>query len=178
MAAVGSYVRHHVYVEVLDDYLWVAEDRAGELYFPLRATCTALDLDSTTALETIKADSRLAPGLFPIRLPTPTRGEREQQCLRSDEYTWWLALLDPRRFRPQRRELIEERQRVLMRLAKEIMLARSQLRRIPHRNADDAQPIAMAGNLRGDAHCPHCGGPVLVTYDGVGWRLHAGVETK
>lgn len=52
MPATGQYVRHHVYVDVLEDYLWVAEDRDGELYFPLRASCTVLELDSTTALET------------------------------------------------------------------------------------------------------------------------------
>ena len=116
MDTADNYIRHRVYVDVLATDLWVAEDQVGELYFPIRATCGSLELDSTTALETIKADSRLFPGLRAIRLPTPPRGEREVQCLRSDEYTWWLALIDPRRFKPDRRTLLEERQRVLMRL--------------------------------------------------------------
>jgi hypothetical protein len=47
------------------------------------------------------------------------------QCLQSDEYTWWLALIDPRRFKVERQSLLEQRQRVLMRLAKEIMLKRA-----------------------------------------------------
>jgi hypothetical protein len=126
-----TYIRHRVYVDVIASELWVAEDAIGELYFPIRSTCAALELDSTTALETIKVDSRLVPGLRGIRLPTPPRGEREVQCLRSDEYTWWLALIDPRRFKPERRSLLEERQRVLMRLAKEIMLKRTELRMLP-----------------------------------------------
>jgi hypothetical protein len=178
MATTGGYIRHHVYVDVLADYLWVAEDRDGELYLPVRATCTALDLESRVALETIKADSRLAPGLRGIRLPTPPKGEHEVQCLRSDEYTWWLVLVDPRRFKPERRPLLEERQRVLMRLAKEIMLKRTELRMLPQRHGAAPQAFTMKGDLQGDAHCPYCDGPVLVTYDGVGWHLHAAVEVK
>src|SRR5215469_15860598 len=131
MSKLNVYVRHRVYVDVIASELWVAEDAEGELYVPVRQTCSSLDLDSTTSLETIKADSRLAPGLRSIRLPTPPKGEREVQCLRSDEYTWWLALIDPRRFKPDRRPLLEARQRVLMRLAKEIMLKRTELRMLP-----------------------------------------------
>src|SRR5690242_20015144 len=153
MVTKDNYVRHRVYVDVLASELWVAEDIDGELYFPIRATCASLDLDSTTALETIKADSRLSPGLHGIRLPTPPKGEREVQCLRSDEYTWWLALIDPRRFKPERRSLLEERQRVLMRLAKEIMLRRAELHMLPIRQVGPSQNIDSHGRLEGDFRC-------------------------
>jgi P22_AR N-terminal domain len=152
-----TFVRHRVYVDVIANELWVAEDAAGELYFPIRPTCASLELDSTTALETIKADSRLAPGLRSIRLPTPPRGEREVQCLRSDEFTWWLALIDPRRFKPERRPLLEERQRVLMRLAKEIMLKRTELRMLPGQHAAVSEDILGHGRLEGDFRCLRCG---------------------
>ena len=148
-----NYIRHRVYVDVLANDLWVAEDQEGELYFPVRATCASLELDSTTALETIKADSRLLPGLRAIRLPTPPRGEQEVQCLRSDEYTWWLALIDPRRFKAERRSLLEERQRVLMRLAKEIMLRRVEIQMLPKQRTDQPRNVESAGRLEGDFRC-------------------------
>jgi hypothetical protein len=171
-----TYVRHRVYVDVLANELWVAEDAAGELYFPIRATCASLELDSTTSLETIKADSRLVPGLRSIRLPTPPKGEREVQCLRSDEFTWWLALLDPRRFKSERRPLLEERQRVLMRLAKEIMLKRTALRMFPGQHTVARDDILGNGRLEGDFRCLRCGAPLHLTIDGTGWHLHLGVE--
>jgi len=176
MSSTDDYVRHRVYVDILASDLWVAEDLEGELYFPIRATCASLELDSTTALETIKADSRLAPGLRAIRLPTPPRGEREVQCLRSDEYTWWLALIDPRRFKAERRPLLEQRQRVLMRLAKEIMLKRAEIHRLPVRRMDQPHSVESTGRLDGDFRCLRCGAPMHLTIDGSGWHLHLGVE--
>ena len=176
MAKGGAFVRHRVYVDVIANELWVAEDAEGELYFPIRATCATLELDSTTALETVKADSRLVPGLRSIRLPTPPKGEREVQCLRSDEFTWWLALIDPRRFKPERRSLLEERQRVLMRLAKEIMLKRTELRMIPGQHIASSEVILGHGSLEGDFRCLRCGAPMHLTIDGASWHLHLGLE--
>lgn len=163
-----QYVRHHVFVEILDDYLWIAADYAGELYFPLRPTCAALDLDSTTALETIKANSLLAPGLRRIKLPTDG-GEQAQQCLRSDEYTWWLARTDPRRFKPERRPLLEERQRALMRLSKEILLKSRELKTLPTPRSVD---IPATGQTEAPFRCLNCGAPHLIVIDGTGWHAH------
>ena len=100
----------------------------GELYLPLRPTCSTLEIDSTTSLETIKADSRLAPGLRAIKRPT-SGGEQRLQRLRSTVYSWWLALIDPRKFKQERRANLIERQRVLMNLARDIMLKRQELAR-------------------------------------------------
>lgn len=169
--ATELYVRHHVFVEILNDYLWVAADYAGELYFPLRPTCAALDLDSTTALETIKANSLLAPGLRRIKLPTDG-GEQAQQCLRSDEYTWWLARIDPRRFKAERRPLLEERQRALMRLSKEILLKSRELKPLPKPRGPQSAPIAGSGQMEGTLHCLNCGAPHLIVIDGTGWHAH------
>lgn len=91
MATRTAYVRHRIFVDVIGDDLWLAEDREAELYFPVRPSRKVLGIDSTTALETIKADSRLNVGLAPIRLPTECGGDQEQQCLRRLEYAWWLA---------------------------------------------------------------------------------------
>lgn len=173
----GQYVRHHVFVEVLDDYLWIAEDYTEELYFPVRPSCAALEIDSTTALETIKVDSRLAPGLRRIKLPTPG-GEQFQQCLRSDEYAWWLALIDPRRFKRERRQLLEERQRVLMRLSKEIMLKRYELKSLPKSRGAQSAVVASTGQMEAMFHCLNCGAPHLLVIDGAGWHVHLGIRTE
>lgn len=183
MRTIAEYVRHRVYVDVLAGELWIAEDADGELYLPIRPTCAALDLDSIPTLQRIKADSRLASGLRKIRLPSG-RGDQEQQCLASTEYAWWLALIDPRRFSPVRRDLLAERQRVLMGLAKEIMLKRQQLRTIPP--GGKPSPVApqfiqapatdVRGQMEGTFHCLRCGAPHLLVIDGAGWHLHLGVE--
>lgn len=165
-----EYVRHHVYVDVLASELWVAEDSAGVLYFPIRPSCKELELDSTSALETIKADSRLAPGLRAIRLPTKG-GEQEQQCLRGTEYAWWLMVVDPRRFKAERRQLLMERQRALMHLAEDIMLKRQQLKPLtPHNPA--------RGQVEAHVRCLKCGAPHLLVIDGQGWHMYAAVEVE
>jgi hypothetical protein len=139
-------------------------------------------LDSTTALETVKADSRLAAGLRRIKMPT-TGGEQVQQCLRSDEYAWWLALIDPHRFKSERRAVLQKRQRILMGLAKEIMLKRQQLRTVTSKPARVAPQVTqatavMSGPLEGTFHCLRCGAPHLLVIDGAGWHLHLGVEVE
>jgi hypothetical protein len=171
------YVRHRVYVDVLAGDLWIAEDLEGELYFPLRPTCAALDLDSPTALATIKADSRLQPGLRHIKLPT-AGGDQAQQCLASTEYSWWLALIDPRRFLADRRPLLQERQRVLMRLAKEILLQRGQVYRIPANGAGSAVQAEATGSVETHFRCLKCGAPHIAVIDGTGWHIHLGVDVR
>lgn len=166
-----QYVRHHVYVEVLDDYLWVAEDYQGNLYLPVRPTCAALELDSQTSIATIKADSRLAPGLFRIRLPSGG-GDQLQQCLRSEEYSWWLMIVDPRRFKPERRALLAERQRVLMHLASDIVLKRRELKALPQQRLPQSADIPVSGQTEGVLHCLNCGAPHLIVIDGTGWHAH------
>src|SRR5262249_27915751 len=118
----AAYIRHHIHVDVLDAWLWIAEDEDGELYFPVNATCDALEIDKRAAHDLIRRDSRVKPGQHEIKLPT-AGGDQVQKCLSSTEYAWWLALTDPPRdaTATQRTALIE-RQRVLMGLAREVLL--------------------------------------------------------
>lgn len=166
-----QYVRHHVFVDVLDDYLWVAEDHDGALYLPVRPSCAALELDSTSALETIKADSRLAPGLARVKLPT-AGGEQVQQCLRAREYSWWLMLVDPRRFKPERRAKLIARQNALMNLAEEIVLKRKSL------GALTKPQQKVSGQVEAHVRCLKCGAPHLLVIDGQGWHMYAAVEVE
>ncbi|HEX2348901.1 MAG TPA: phage antirepressor N-terminal domain-containing protein [Ktedonobacterales bacterium] len=168
------YVRHHVSVDVLDDYLWVAEDYQGNLYLPVRPICAALELDSATSIDTIKADSRLAPGLVRIQLPS-AGGDQLQQCLRSEEYGWWLMIVDPCRFKPERRVPLAGRQRVLMRLAKDIVLKHSALKALPQQRMPQTADIPVSGQAEGVLHCLNCGAPHLIVIDGTGW--HAPLST-
>jgi hypothetical protein len=173
-----TFLRHRVYIEALSCELWVAEDARGRLHFPVRPSCTALGIDPDNALETIKADSRLSPGLQLIRLPSPG-GDQPMQCLHSTEYSWWLAILDPRRFRHLaglQRQDFTRRQRILMQLAEDIMLKRDELRLLPVQRVDASASVAVHGQLSGDSRCPHCQKPLHLTIDGSGWHLHAGEE--
>lgn len=188
MPTEAGYIRHHPYVDVIGDYLWIAEDAAGELYFPVRPTCDALGIGSQTALERIRQDARLYPGLCGITLPT-AGGDQEQQCLASTEYSWWLALIDPRRFKPERRDLLIEKQRVLMGLARWVMLHRGELAEIRTARRARAQQrgrgqglgadeaiAGMCETVSGELHmrCPVCHAPLCMPIDGA--RIVAGAE--
>jgi hypothetical protein len=175
-----TFLRHRIYIDALSCELWVPEDSRGRLHFPIRPSCMALGIDPDNALETIKADSRLSPGLQLIRLPS-AGGDQPMQCLHSTEYSWWLAILDPRKFRHLRntqRQDFTRRQRILMQLAEDIMLKRDDLRLLPLQRVVEASPVTVNGQVSGDSRCPHCYGPIHMTIDSSGWHLHAGEEIK
>lgn len=180
MAADDGYARHKAYLDVLDGELWLAEDADGKLYFPVKPSCVYLGIDFDTSLDTIKADSRLVTGLRPIKLPT-AGGPQVQQCLRKLEYTWWLSLLDPRRFREERRPKIVERQRILMEFAEDVILSQAKLdklaqwRAYQRRQAEEAQS---GGQVEAHFRCLKCGAPHVAVIDGAGWHLHLGVEVE
>jgi hypothetical protein len=72
--------------------------------------------------------------------------------------------------------LLEQRQRVLMRLAKEIMLKRTEVHMLPLGRKDQPRNVESTGRLDGDFRCLRCGAPMHLTIDGSGWHLHLGVE--
>lgn len=173
-----EYQRHMAYVDVLGGELWIAEDADGRLYFPVKPSCGYLGIDFDSSLDAIKADSRLAPGLRQIKLPT-TGGPQAQQCLRKLEYTWWLSVLDPRRFRPERRPRIIERQRILMEIAEDAILRRGELRTIRSElRQRAASTIEAQGSVEAHLRCLKCGAPHIVVLDAAGWHLHLGVEVE
>lgn len=181
------YVRHHIYVEALADWLWVAEDSDGELYFPVNASCEAVELETRAAHDLIRRDSRLAPGVRTIRLPT-AGGEQAQKCLRSTEYAWWLALTDaPRDASPEKRTTLVERQRVLMGLARDIIVRGRELDVLPSAPRLASAPLTtpqlasfdVSGDgLEGRMHCKRCGAPHIIVIDGAGWHVHLGVTVE
>lgn len=171
-----GYVRHKAYLDVLGGELWLAEDTEGRLYFPVKPSCAYLGIDFDTSLDTIKADSRLAPGLRQVKLPT-AGGPQLQQCLRKLEYTWWLSVLDPRRFRQERRQRIIERQRILMEFAEDVILARQSVTSLRDALAQrKAAQLDTRGALEAHFRCLKCGAPHIAVVDGAGWHLHLGVE--
>lgn len=185
-----AYIRHHIYVEILASWLWVAEDSEGELYFPLNASCEALEVETRAAHDLIRRDTRIQPGVCEIRLPT-AGGEQVQKCLRSTEYAWWLALVDPpRSAAPEQRALLIERQRVLMGLARDILLRGRELDVLPsfsRRQVTSTQfapaslnmtDTAVTGAIEANFRCLICGAPHVMVIDGKGWHLHVGVEVE
>ena len=175
MAENDGYVRHKAYLDVLEGELWLAEDSEGRLYFPLRASCGYLGIDYSTSLAAIKDDSRLTPGLRQIQLPTPG-GPQVQQCLRKLEYTWWLSLLDPRRFKEERRARISERQRVLMEFAEDVILSQSKLEQLARwRQSRQTAAAEVSSSVEAHFRCLKCGAPHVAVIDGSGLHLHLGV---
>lgn len=174
-----GYVRHKAYLDVLGGELWLAEDSNGIVYFPLKPSCMYIGIDFDTSLDTIKSDSRLAPGLSPIKLPS-AGGLQPHQCLRKLEYTWWLAIIDPRRFREERRSGIIERQRILMQFAEDVMLSNGRLDNIATRRlARTRNDVEVSGEgLEGYMRCKKCGTPHIIVIDGAGWHVHLGVEIE
>lgn len=178
MPKTDGYVRHRVFVDVLDAELWVAEDASGELYFPVRPTCVILDTDSGKALERIKGDSRLNYSLCEILSPTPG-GMQTLQHLASREYAWWLATYDPRRMREgEARDRMIERQRTLMGLAQEIMLKSRELLHLPERGEQDNGGLEVIGDLEAKFRCLKCGAPHIICITKSGWRLQLGVQVE
>lgn len=110
------------YVAVCGTDLMIAQAENGLLYFPIRPTCAALDVAPASQIETIKNDSRFAPALEAIPIPS-AGGAQLTQCLPRREFTWWMALIDPERCKPAARRLLVMRQRALWDLAEQVMLA-------------------------------------------------------
>jgi hypothetical protein len=156
-------------------------DQEGKLYFPIKPSCAYLGIDYDTSLDTIKADSRLTPGLELIKLPTTGNANpQSMQCLRKLEYTWWLSLLDPRRFREERRSRIIERQRILMEFAEEVILHRGDMRLLRDELARRRTTVEpdVRGAMEAHFRCLRCGAPHVAIIDGNGWQLHLGVEAE
>jgi hypothetical protein len=71
---------------------------------------------------------------------------------------------------------LEQRQRVLMRLAKEILLKRTEIHMLPVGRTDQPHSVESAGRLEGDFRRLRCGAPMHLTIDGSGWHPHLGIE--
>jgi hypothetical protein len=65
-----------------------------------------------------------------------------------------------------------------MRLSKEIMLKRQELRMFPGHHVAVSEDIQGNGGLEGDFRCLRCGAPMHLTIDGAGWHLHLGIEVE
>ncbi len=167
MTAGTHYVYHREYMAVCDVWLTFAEDEEGTIWFPVRPSCKALDVDSPSQLVVIKNDSRLQPGLKEIPIPAG-RGAQRTQCLRRREYAWWLSLIDPDNCKVGTRHLLLERQRALMDLADRVMfmnvVADNRIR------ADNST----SGELH--FHCLRCGAPHCLIMDDNGNHLYVGEE--
>ncbi|HUY75794.1 MAG TPA: phage antirepressor N-terminal domain-containing protein [Ktedonobacterales bacterium] len=166
------YMYRTEHVAVCDADLTIAQTVVGLLYFPIRATCRALDIDAPWQIESIKGDSRFAPALASIPLPT-AGGAQLTQCLPKREYAWWLAVIDPDRCKASVRRALVMRQRALMDVADQVMLASDR----------EAVGALMAGRkggvaVPGEVHlnCLRCGAPHCLVLDTTGIHLYVGDE--
>jgi hypothetical protein len=135
------------------DRILLAEDDAGDLYFPVTPLTTALGVDRPTQASIIQSDSRLKRGARSIKIPT-RGGKQESLCLRKREVGIWLATIDPLRVGTSARGRVEEFQEALWALADRIVFRR---RRSVEASAEDTGTVVeLHGAQRGEILC-ECG---------------------
>lgn len=143
------------------DAITIAEDRDGALYFPVKVLCAALALDRGSAVAFLHEDSRTAPGMKEIRVPS-RGGAQSTTCVRRRELAIWLAVIDPRRIGPKARACgrLQEFQEALWQLADRVMFRGKMGADATAVPAPVAFPLE--GIQRAPAHCPDCGAPILI----------------
>ncbi len=67
-------------------------------YFPVRAFCKRIGLNSAPQVERLQTDSTFDDGLEILNVPT-AGGAQDALCIRKKELAWWLATLEPRTVR-------------------------------------------------------------------------------
>ena len=72
----------------------IATGRA--VYFPVRGLCDSLGIAPQKQVERLRADTRIAPYLRLLPIPT-VKGMRDAVCVRKQDVTRWLTGLDPAR---------------------------------------------------------------------------------
>jgi hypothetical protein len=106
--------------------IWLAEDSACDLFFPMRPLITALGVDRPTQMAIIAEDTRLKGGARILKAPT-RGGKQDVHYLRKREVAIWLTLIDPEKVAPRARGRVEEFQAALWHLAERIIFRRRRL---------------------------------------------------
>jgi hypothetical protein len=109
--------------------IWLAQDRAGDIFYPARPLIEALGVQRTTQTAIMQEDSRLRRGLRIIDR-APTRGGRQTTIyLRKHEVSIWLAIIDPARLgeRARGKGKLEQFQRDLFHLAQRLAFRQRRL---------------------------------------------------
>jgi hypothetical protein len=109
--------------------IWLAQDHAGDIYYPARPVIEALGVQRSTQTAIMQEDSRLRRGVRLIK-KAPTRGGRQDTLyLRKHEVSIWLALIDPARVgeRARGKGKLEQFQRDLFHLAQRLAFRQRRL---------------------------------------------------
>lgn len=142
------------------DFLMLAEDAEGMVYYPVRPIISALGVDRTTQTSIIQADARLKKGARKITAPT-RGGPQEVLYLAHRQVAIWLTIIDPENVAPRVRGRLEEFQAALWRLADKILFLRR--RSIETAAIDTGTRVTMYGALHGEFSC-ECGRHHIVKF--------------
>jgi P22_AR N-terminal domain len=135
-------------------YIMLAEDSAGDVFFPVRPLITALGVDRPTQMAIIQEDTRLKGGVRLVKKAPTCGGKQDVHYLRRREVAIWLTLIDPDKVAPRARGRVEEFQAALWQLADRIVFRR---RRLAAGGATDTgMLIELHGAQRGEFTCD-CG---------------------
>jgi len=173
VTTVQRFIYRTEHVAVCGADLTIAQAESNGLwYFPIRPTCAALEIASQSQLETIRGDSRFAPALMAIPLPS-AGGAQLTQCLPRRDYTWWLALIDPAKCKPAARSKLVMRQRAIWDVAEDVMLA-SDREAVGALLAGRKGGVAVPGEFH--LNCLRCGAPHCLVMGATGVHLYVGDE--
>lgn len=131
-------------------YILLAEDSAGDVFYPVRPICEALHLDRSTQNSIIRSDSRTKGGADDIKAPSKG-GKQETLYLRKKECAIWLTNIDPARVNGVAKGRLVEFQEGLWQLAERTVFRRHMA---AHASAEDIDTRTLPG------HCPYCGMPL------------------
>lgn len=134
-------------------YILLAEDDAGDIFFPVRPICEALQLQRSKQNAIIQADSRTQSGVRTIKAPT-AGGQQDTLYLRKRECAIWLANIDPARVNGTAKGHLEDFQEDLWQLAEHTVFRRH---RVANASVEDTGIVVqLSGELRGEFTC-ECG---------------------
>lgn len=148
--------------------LTIVRERDGTTqYFPIRATCLILGIDSRWQLTAIQADEELSGALREVPMKTPA-GWRKVACLRRREYVKWLTQMDPRRAGEKAREKLAAYQEDVLREADRLLFNPT-----PPAPPDARNTATYTVHVEIHQPCPECGTRLLAVYDnGQAYIIH------
>jgi hypothetical protein len=150
------------------DTIWLAEDSAGDVFYPARPIITTMGVDRPTQMAVIAEDTRLKRGLRIIKAPT-RGGKQEVHYLRRHELGIWLALIDPEKVGERARGRVKDFQTALFHLAERIAFRR---RRLADGLAEDTGVLVeMRGEQQGEFDC-ECGRHHIIKMSGGEMRVY------
>lgn len=135
-------------------WIVLAEDGAGDVWFPVRPIIEALGVDRPTQQGIIQQDSRTKKGVRQIKAPT-RGGKQTVLYIRQRECAIWLTLIDPDNVGELAKGRLEDFQGALWHIAERIIFKRA--RGVAAAAHGPTASAKLSGVQSAIVPCPCCG---------------------